>query len=310
MTGFVAKLLKAGLIGLLCVPLALWAADSPRVSVDQSPIGANKADIHFDSVINGDNHMDIVITSGSGQGCSAGQFWDIRVGGCTSALKLRSESTSRACDCSCGAGTTGSCSASQSGTYDVFGWKLPTDGRELISYNSPTSWGACQLTANNCVAAPPPDSGGGGGSGTASVGDTYKITAMICSGAESDYYTAPSDTPVSIRNMIINQYRGWEGGRCPEASGYINWVGYVNRYAYDMWAPNPGVPDADTYLLAYQQATRPAIEAGADQTGEKTQAGIDAANHLCQLEANNRFGPTAQAQYQLNSGNICVVTVP
>jgi hypothetical protein len=301
------RLLRSVVIGLVLVPSLLWAAATPTMTVDQSPIGANKADIHFESLINGDNHMDIIISSGSPPGCSGGQYWDIGVGGCTSAIKLRTESTSQACSCDCSPGT-GSCSASQSGTYDVFGWRLPTDGHELISYNGPTSWGACSVTSSSCAAAPPPDSGGGGG--TASVGDTYKITAMICSGAESDYYTAPSDTPVAIRDRIISQYRGWEGGRCPEASGYINWVGYVNKYAYQYWAPRPGVPDAETYLDAYITATKPAIEAGADQTGEKTQAGIDAANHLCQLEANNRFGPTAQAQYQLNTGNICVVTVP
>jgi hypothetical protein len=308
MKRYLLHCLKAGLIGLMFIPFLLWAADSPRVSVDQSPVGANKADIGFTSVINGDNHMDIVISSGSGQGCSAGQFWDIGMGGCTSAIKLRSVSVSQACDCSCPG--TGSCSASQSGSYDVFGWRLPTDGHELVSYNGPTSWGACSVTSNNCQAAPPPDSGGGGGGGTASVGDVYKITAMICSGAESDYYTAPADTPVAIRNQIISQYRSWEGGRCPEASGYMNWVKYVNDYAYQYWAPNPGVPDAMTYQRAYDDATYRAIDAGADQTGEKTAAGLAAANHLCQLEANNRFGPTAQATYVAGSGNQCVVTVP
>jgi hypothetical protein len=142
------------------------------------------------------------------------------------------------------------------------------------------------------------------------VGDVYKITAMICSGAESDYYTEPANTPVAIRDQIINQYRSWEGGRCPEASGYKNWVNYVNTYAYQFWAPNPGVPDLATYAKAYIEATAPAINDAADADGEKTAAGLAAANHLCQLEANNRFGPTAQATYVGGSGNQCVVTVP
>lgn len=133
---------------------------------------------------------------------------------------------------------------------------------------------------------------------------------MICDGASPDYYTAPSDTPVSVRNLIISQYRSWVGGRCPESSGYINWVGYVNQYAYQMWSPRTGVPNEATYRLAYINTTYAAIDAGADQTGEKTAAGIYAANHLCQLEANNRFGPTARAEYVLNSGNTCIVTVP
>lgn len=309
MKGFTLQFLKAGLIGFLCVPLTLWAADSPRVAVDQSPVGVNKADIHFDSVINGDNHMDILITSGTGElkGCSAGQYWDVFVGGCTSAVKLKSLTTSRACDCSCPG--TGSCTASQSGTYDVFGWRLPTDGRELVSYNGQVSWAACQLTSNNCQAVTPPPADTSGSGGTAPVGTKYQIKAMICGGAEQDYYTSPVDTPVFIRNQIINQYRGWEGGRCPEASGYINWVNYVNTYAYQYWAPREGVPDAATYQDAYNLATKPAIEAGADLTGEKTAAGITAANHLCQLAANAMFGPTAQAEYVLNSGNTCIVTV-
>lgn len=290
---------------MMFIPTLLWASDSPRVSVDQSPVGANKADIGFTSVINGDNHMDIVISSGSGQGCSAGQYWDIGMGGCTSAIKLRTVSVSQACDCSCP--STGSCSASQSGSYDVFGWRLPTDGHELVSYNGPTSWGACSLTSNNCQAAPPPDSGGGG---TASVGDTYKITAMICDGSDPNYWTAPADTPATIRNAIISQYRSWLGGRCPEASGYVNWVGYVNTYAYQIWGARPGVPDAATYNTAYIDKTFPAIDAGANSTGEKTLAGVAAANYHCQVAATAKYGSTAKAEYVYGSGNNCVVTVP
>lgn len=300
MKSFFKRCLIAGLI--VCGVMA-----GPVFALD-----ANKADIEFTSLINGDNHMDVVISAGNGppQGCSAGQYWDIVVGGCTSAVNLRSESTSRACSCTCPG--AGSCSSSQAGTYQVFGWRIPTSGTERISHYGPTSWGPCSMVSNQCEAVVPPDSGGGGNSGgdTASVGDTYKITAMICSGAEPDYYTAPSDTPVAIRDQIINQYRSWAGGRCPEASGYINWVSYVNNYAYQYWAPNPGVPDLATYRRAYNEATMPAIDAGANQTGEKTAAGISAANHLCQLEANRKFGSTAQAVYQLGSGNVCVVTVP
>jgi hypothetical protein len=133
---------------------------------------------------------------------------------------------------------------------------------------------------------------------------------MICGSGQPDYYTAPADVPVSVRNLIISQYRTWEGARCPEASGYINWVSYVNTYAYQYWSPRSGVPDEDTYKLAYINATYAAIDAGADMNGEKTAAGLAAANHLCQLAANERFGPTAQADYVDGSGNECVVTVP
>lgn len=309
MTGFVANFLKAGLVGLLCVPLMLWAAESPRMTAE-TRLGANKADIELISTINGNNVMHATISSGTG-GCTAGQFWDVVVGGCTVPLKLRSVPTSQACNCSCGAGTTGSCTASQNGSYDVFGWRLPTDGREQVSSYSPTTWGPCQLVTDSCKAeVPPPPPPADNSGGTASVGDTYKIKAMICGGAEQDYYTAPSDTPVAVRDMIISQYRGWVGQRCPEASGYKNWVNYVNTYAYQDWAPRPGVPDVATYITAYRKYTYDAIDAGANITGEKTSAGLAAANHLCQLEANNRFGPTAQAVYVDGSGNQCIVTVP
>lgn len=270
----------------------------------------NKADIHLDSDL---KRIDVIVgSSNPTAGCPAGQYWDIGQGRCTTEVLLRTVSVSESCSCACPSGAAGSCSSSRDGSYGVYGWRLPTSGQELISYNAPTSWGSCYSTSNSCAAVPPPDSGGGGsgGIGPVAVGTVYRISAMICDGSDSNYYTAPADTPVSVRNAIISQYRSWVGGRCPEASGYINWVGYVNRYAYDYWAPNPGVPDAETYMRAYIQATRPAIDAGANQTGEKTYAGISAANHLCQLAANDRYGSTAQAEYVLDSGNQCIVTVP
>lgn len=297
------RYLKAGLIGLVFVPSLLWAADSPRVSVDSNSLGANKADIGLVTTINFNNHVDLQINPG-GQGCSAGQFWDVRFGRCSSATKLRSESTSKACDCSCPG--TGSCSASQSGTYDVFGWQLPTDGHELISYNGPTNWGACSITSNNCQAVTPPDSGGG----TASVGMTYKLTAMICGSSDSNYYTPPANTPLVARNLIISTYRSWVGGRCPEASGFANWVAHVNSFAYKRWGSNPGVPDDATYIAAFTGDTLSAILAAAEEKGEHTYQGIVAANFHCQQAATEKYGSTAKAEYLLNSGNQCIVTVP
>lgn len=265
----------------------------------------NKADVHLVTDL---PNMNVVVNPG-GHGCSAGTYWDIVVGGCTPAVQLRTESTSRSCTCSCA--ELGSCTSAQNGTYPVFGWRLPTSGTEQISYYGATSWGPCFETSSSCAAAPaPPSDGGGGvGGGTASVGTTYKIIyAMICDGSSPDYYSAPANVPVSVRNLIISQYRGWEGGRCPEASGYKNWVNYVNGYAYDMWAPNPGVPDEATYRAAYSQMTAPAIDEGANKTGEKTAAGIAAANHLCQLAADDQFGAGVKAEYVLYSGNQCIVT--
>lgn len=272
-------------------------------------LDANKADIHLDSDL---KQINIIVgSSSSAGGCPLGQYWDTGQGRCTTEVLLRTVNVTESCSCSCGSGTSGSCTSSRDGSYGVYGWTIPPSGQEKISYNGATNWGGCYSTSNSCVADPPPDSGGGGtGGGSAPVGTTYRIiTAMICDGSSPDYYTAPADTPIAIRNQIISQYRSWEGGRCPEASGYKNWVSYVNTYAYQYWAPNPGVPDLATYVKAYNEATSPAINDAADSDGEKTAAGIAAANHLCQLAANERFGPTSQAEYVLYSGNQCVVTV-
>jgi hypothetical protein len=122
MTGFVANFLKAGLIGLLCAPLALWAADSTQVKAEGT------------------------------DGCTAGQSWDVIVGGCTAPIKLRSVPTSRVSNCSCGEGKTGSCTASQNGSYDVFGWRLSTDGREQISSSNPVTWGPVHVITSSCKA--------------------------------------------------------------------------------------------------------------------------------------------------------------
>lgn len=270
----------------------------------------NKGDIHLDSDL---NRIDIVVGSASpSAGCPTGQYWDIGQGRCTTEVLLRTVNVSESCNCSCPSGSSGSCAASRDGSYGVYGWRIPTSGQELVSYNGPTNWGFCYSTSNACIADPPPSppANNGGGGVSVPVGTVYRISAMICDGSDSGYFTSPADTPAFIRDRIIRQYRSWVGGRCPEASGYINWVGYVNNYAYQYWSPRPGVPDAATYNMAYEVATRPAIDAGADQSGEKTYAGISAANHLCQLAANDRFGPTAQAEYVTNSGNQCIVTVP
>ncbi|MCS3473048.1 hypothetical protein M2401_006816 [Pseudomonas sp. JUb42] len=273
-------------------------------------LDANKADIHLDSDLKNINI--IVGSSSSAGGCPPGQYWDTGQGRCTTEVLLRTVNVSESCSCSCGSGTSGSCTSSRDGSYGVYGWTIPPSGQEKISYNGATNWGGCYSTSNSCVADPPPDSGGGGGTGggSAPVGTTYRIiTAMICDGSSPDYYTAPVDTPIAIRNQIISQYRSWEGQRCPETSGFVNWVKFVNDWAYTMWAPRPGVPDAETYLDAYLTKTFAAIDTGANQTGEKTAAGIYAANHLCQLAATERFGPTSQAEYVLYSGNQCIVTV-
>lgn len=116
------KIFKVCLAGLLCIPFALWAADSPEVKAD-----------------------------GTG-GCATGQSWDVVVGGCTAPLKLRSVSIMAGADCSCGAGKTGSCTALQKGSYDVFGWRLTTDGREQISRYTPPAWESVNVITTTCRA--------------------------------------------------------------------------------------------------------------------------------------------------------------
>lgn len=265
----------------------------------------NKASIKFELY---NKPMNVTISQGGSTGCVGTDKWDIGVGGCTAAVFLRNEVSSQSCGCTCP--QLGSCTASQTITTPVYGWRLPTAGNELVSHRGPPSYGSCSQTSNSCVAAPPPPTPTPPSGGSVSVGTTYKISAMICDSSDPNYSTPPANTPVSIRNLIINQYRGWMGGRCPEASGYINWVGYVNSYAWQYWSPRPGVPDDATYTQAYRVATEPAIDAGANASGEKGPAGISAANYHCQVAANQRYGSTAQAQYVMNSGNSCIVTVP
>lgn len=294
------KSLKACLL-LLCVLFNGNAA----LALDE-----NKADIRFEKY---DKNINVTVngSGGNGGGCSSGQYWDIGVGGCTSAVALKTLSTSQGCPCSCPGGMTGSCSASQSGTYTVFGWRVPTNGAELISHNGPTSWGSCSETSNSCVAAPTPPSGGGGGGGgggPASIGTTYSVTAMICGLSDPTYSTPPANTPTVIRDMIISEYRKWLGGRCPEASGFINWVSYVNARAYEDWGGNPGVPDLNTYITAYTVKTLPAILVAADQNGERTILGMIAADTHCQRAATEKYGPTVKAEYVMNTGNQCIVT--
>lgn len=286
MTGFVANFLKGGLVGLLCVPLTLWAAESPRAAVDKASLGANKADIHLQTTINGDNHMDIVITSGSGQGCSAGQLWDIVMGGCTPAVYLRTVSTSRSCDCSCPG--KGSCSASQSGTYHVYGWRLPTDGREQISSYSDPVWQACSVTSNSCEAeAPPPSNPPIGAPGT-----TTAIVAadLVCDASNPRFSQGAGsiDQKLEIIQAYKDHYNGF--GRCPEYTyagyqGYFDWQALLTSYSIDsivaMIKASP-VPDSEV-----QKVVNLACEAGASAV----------------------FGPGGyvKSTYIMGSGNGCQV---
>lgn len=250
------------------IPCLLWAADSPRVMVDQSPMGANKADLGFTSVINGDNHMDVVISSGSGQGCSAGQYWDIGVGGCTSEILLRTVSVTQGCSCDCGGGATGTCSAQQDGSYQVFGWRLPTAGNELVSRNGATNWGGCYTTSNSCVAIPTaPPSPPGAGPGFP--GSTIKLISgdLVCDASNPVFSLGGGNITEKIR--IINAYMSHPNnfGRCPEYTyagyqGFFDWQGLLSRFSIDQIVVMIGttvLPDSEV-----QKVVDAACNAGAD----------------------------------------------
>lgn len=117
------QIFKACLAGLLCVPFVLLGAGCQQIKADSTA------------------------------GCPVGQSWDVVVAGCTAPLKLRSEPISAGSpDCSCGEGKTGSCTALQKGSYDVFGWRLTTDGREQISSHGPVNWESVQILTTSCKA--------------------------------------------------------------------------------------------------------------------------------------------------------------
>lgn len=283
----IGRSLKTVLIGLLLYSNVASAAEF-NVAADNNFLGSNKADIGVISTVNGNNNMGIVINPG-GQGCTAGQYWDINAGGCTSAVMLRTEATSRSCTCTCP--ELGSCTSSQNGSYPVYGWRLPPSGVEQVGSYGATAWGACSVTTSSCVADTSPTAPGSPGPpGTVK---TIIVANLICD-SSSPYYSLGGATD-SQKLRIIDAYKLHVNkfGRCPEFSyagydGWVYWQGFLVRQEktiadVELAIKTASVPDSDVQTV------------------------VDAA---CKDGANSVYGSGtfASATYIRASGNKCNVT--
>lgn len=266
-------------------------------------LDANKADIGFVTTINGNNVMHGTINSG-GKGCSAGQYWDIVVGGCTSPVNLRTESTSRGCDCSCPG--AGSCSASQSGTYPVFGWRIPTSGAEQISHYGETSWGACSMTSNQCEAVVPPAGPGGDGS-TPSAGTVWQVTIYICDSSNVNWYSGVANLSDAQKSRFVQTYRNFNvGSRCPESFGYTGWQGTWNLWANQL-EESQGYSHEDALEQTWPRLRAAMIDAAATNK-ENTPEFQQVMNDSCTSYARSLYGSsTLTAIYVMGSGDKCQI---
>lgn len=283
------RCLKAGLI--VC---GLW-------STCVLAIDPNKADMHLNTVINGNNVMHGTINPG-GQGCSAGQFWDIVVGGCTSPVNLRTASTSQACDCSCPG--AGSCSASQSGTYPVFGWRIPTSGTEMVSHYGPTSWGACSVTSNNCQAVVPP---GPAEPPAPAPGATWQVTIYICDASSQHWNTGVANMTEAQKVRFVNTYRDFNfGKRCPEAFGWTGW-----QATWNLWANQMAEETGMSYESALELSWVPLLNAmneAAAVNRENTPEFLNVMHANCTDLARSTYGdPSLHAVYLIGSGDKCQI---
>lgn len=257
----------------------------------------NKADINLNTDL---TRMNIVIGStSSSTGCPAGQNWDINRGGCTSAVSLRNVSTSRACSCTCP--QSGSCTSAQSGSYVVYGWRLPTDGRELISHNSATSWGSCSIISNACTedtetgaGTPPPR------------GTTYIVEAFICNASHPQYNSGPLGS--ADKGRIISTYRSFnKGARCPEQGGFVYWQNQWLGWAREYQQETPEMSIADALVKAWTSKTQPTMRQAAKENGEDQDSYISVLNALCSSYGSQRFGIPVSATYINLSGSSCIV---
>lgn len=295
----IARLLKAFVILMFLINVA--NAAQPLIAVDPNSLGANKADIGFISTINGNNHMDVVINPG-GSGCPAGQFWDVNVGGCTAAITLRTVSTSQACSCTCPG--AGSCTASQSGTYPVYGWRIPPAGAEQVSGNGPVSWGSCQMVTNACTAATPPPSGGNGTPPPS--GTVFIIDAFICNAGHPDYPSGPLAN--NYKDRIINAYRQFNySNRCPEQAGFVYWQQQWLNWANEWLSSNPNGTMAQALENKWAVPTKQSMDDAARQNGENSPSFASVMNAACSDYAYRKYGVKVNATYIPNSGSSCIV---
>jgi len=282
------------LLALLILPNAVFA------------LNQNNADVLLGSDL---KNMDIVINPG-GSGCPSGQYWDIGRGGCTTEVLLRSVAVSESCACGCPSGTTGFCSMQRNGSYDVFGWRLPTAGNELISRYGATNWGSCFSVSNNCVADPDSGDGGGGGDtggGTPPPpGTTLFVIAFICDASNPNFASGSLDSGNKMK--IIGTYQRFSSGsRCPELAGFIFWQDSWSNWARQYQAANPGTSWDLALLSTFSTPTQEAMDSSAAANGEGSPEHMAFLNGVCSNEASAKYGVPLTATYIIGSGSTCVV---
>ncbi|MBD8681261.1 hypothetical protein [Pseudomonas sp. CFBP 13719] len=244
------------------------------------------------------SNMNVAVNPG-GSGCASGQMWDIVVGRCTSPLQLRTVSTSRSCSCSCSG--SGYCTSQQSGTYLVFGWRLPPAGSEQVSSTGSTSWGSCVEVTNACVKDPIAP-----GTGSGTVGEQFYVTIFICNSSNPSYYSGPLSA--SYKEILIQMYRSFNPVllRCPDYGGYLNWqnfwVGLANQYQ----AASPGT-SLDDALLATWSTTAATIRQAAAINGEEKPSYQTNLNVFCTDFATSAYGRPINAVYVAGSGDKCLI---
>lgn len=256
---------------------------------------ANTADIRMVGTINGDNVMRMVVENG--KGCAAGQLWDIGTGGCTPPVLLRSESTSQACSCSCP--EAGSCTAQQTGTYPVYGWRTPPSGEEVVSGYGSTSWGSCQMVTNSCRANPPPP-----GPPPPTSGQRFTVDAFICGSGHPSYGSGPLGS--GEKNQIIGTYRQFNyGQRCPEEGGYVYWQSNWSDLA-DRYQQQTGASRSLALSFTWSQI-RDSMNTAAQQNGESSPSYASTLNRMCTDYARSYYGTNVSASYISGSGSSCSV---
>lgn len=227
----------------------------------------------------------------SGSGCAASQRWDVIAGRCVSAYRLKTLYTTSSCACSCAYG--GSCSSQRTGSYPVYGWKVPPIGTELVSSTGSTSWGSCYKTTDYCASPPAPTPPTPPTPVRPPPGSTTQVVsgALICDSSNPLYWLGASSSV--NKNKIINAYRNhrYHVGRCPEQDvlGYSGWT---------HWQAQEQIRGIESVLIDIQNSTNPLSEQ------------IRIVNLIC-VEAANRAhgsGNYAKSTYINNSGNKCLVT--
>lgn len=145
---------------------------------------------------------------------------------------------------------------------------------------------------------PPPPTNPPGGGGTPPVGTIIFFSNLICSSADSGYYSPPSGVTVYWREKIISNYRSFNyGKRCSDAGGYTYWLSDLSN-TFDRL----GSWDAAWNVV------KGSMDAAAFNNGEHLPSHVSTyLDPSCAQLARGLYGPSANARYVMYSGNQCVI---